>query len=312
MFKSRREVPADIEYVDIAGVARGASQNEPWSKQFLNYIATADALLHVVRAFRNESVPHPEGSLDPLRDIELVDMELALTDLLVVQKRIDRLADSIKKTARSEREASEQELAVLERIKPQLQQGVPIRHLGLNEEEEKLLRGFQFLTAKPMLIVLNIDEEQVAEAEDMVSQVASKVPWQNTRVVALAGKLEMEMSQLDEREAEEFREALGVPESGLDKVIRESYSLVNLLSFFTAGEKESRAWTVRKGSPIQVAAGVIHSDMERGFIRAEVTSYDDLVRCGSFAEARHHGVLRLEGKGYIVQNGDVIEVLFSV
>lgn len=312
MFKSRRAVPADIEYVDVAGVSRAPAQRELWSKQFLNYIATADALLHVVRAFRGESVPHPEGSVDPGRDIELVDLDLALTDLSVVEKRLDRLAESMRKVSRSEREAAEREQSLLERLRGELQRGAPIRHLDLTDEEERLLRGFQFLTAKPMLILLNIDEGQLAGAPSLVAEVESSVAWKKTAVLALAGKLEMEMAQLGEAEAKEFREELGVPESGLDTVIRESYRLLNLISFFTAGEKEAHAWTVRRDTPIQAAAGVIHTDMERGFIRAEVVSYADLVACGSFAEARHKGLLRLEGKGYIVRDGDVIEVLFSI
>lgn len=312
MFKSKKTIHADIEYTDVVGVSRGGSQNETWNKQFINYISTADALVHVVRAFRSDQVAHPEGDVDPARDVELVDLELALGDLAVVQKRIERVHESLKKVSKVEREKAEQELPLLERLQEQLRNGRPVRQVDLTEDEEKMIRGYQFLTAKPMLILVNIDENQLAEAGDLVKAVRAAAPPERTAVMAIPGKAEMEFSQLDEADAADFREALGVTESAVGEVIRESYRLLDLISFFTTGPDESRAWTIMNGTPVQVAAGVIHSDLERGFIRAEVVPYNDLVNDGSFAEAKAKGHLRLEGKGYVVKDGDIIEVLFSV
>jgi ribosome-binding ATPase len=312
MFKSKRIVPADIEYTDVVGVSRGSAQNETWNKQFINYISTADALVHVLRAFPDESVPHPEGSMDPARDVELVDMELALSDLAIVQKRLDRLTESIKKSPKAEREHLEKEVPVLERLQEQLRNGVPVRETDLSDDEEKMLRGYQFLTAKPMLVLINVNETQLPQEKELIEKVRGVARFKKTEVKVIAGKAEMELSQLDDEDAAIFREELGVVESAVDEVIQESYRLVNLISFFTTGPDESRAWTIKKGTPVQMAAGEIHTDLERGFIRAEVVPYEDLVADGSMVEAKNKGHLRLEGKGYIVKDGDVIEVLFSI
>ncbi len=313
IFHPKRIVQADVQYTDVAGISKGAAKGESFSRQFISYISTVDALVHVVRAFENADIPHPDETIDPLRYIETVELELAFSDLAIIEKRIVRLRESIGKTkAGPEREAFEHELATLQRIQPELENGAPIRALDLDEEEQRAIRNYGFLSAKPMLILLNISENQLDQADALVAKVKAKYDLPNTAVAAIAGKLEQDLTQLDEADAAEFMADLGLKESGLNRIIKLSYQLMGLISFLTAGPDENRAWTIRKGTNAQKAAGTIHSDLERGFIRAEVVHYDYLIAAGSMAEAKKHGHVRSEGKTYVVKDGDIIEVRFNV
>jgi GTP-binding protein YchF len=312
MFNPRRTVPADVQYYDVAGLAKGIHE-QGMSGRLLGYLSQAAALVHVVRAFEHEAVPHPEGSVDPLRDIETLNLELAFSDLALIEKRLQRLEASIPKLRGAERELFEQEAEVLGRLREELEAGIPIREVELKPEEEKLIRGFGFLTAKPLLILLNLHESQLGPAASLlVERARLRFGRPGVAIDALAGKIEAEIAQLNDEDAQLFLEDLGIAESSRDRVIRLSYELLGLISFFTVGPDEVRAWTIRRGTPAVEAAGEIHSDIQRGFIRAEVVAYDDLIAAGGLAEARKAGTLRLEGKTYIVQDGDVIHFLFNV
>lgn len=312
LFNPRRTVPAEVQYYDVAGLARGVHERGLGGR-LLGYLSQADALVHVVRAFDDPTVPHPEGSVNPLRDIETIDAELAFSDLAIIEKRLARIQSMIGKVRGAEREAQEREAELLSRLQAALTGGTPIREIELSAEEEKHLRGFGFLTAKPLLILLNLGEEQLGEpAERLLAAASERYERPGVAVDALAGKLEAEIAQLPDEDARAFMEELGIAEAGRDRIIRRSYALLGLISFFTTESHEVRAWTIRRGTTALEAAGTIHSDMQQGFIRAEVVSYDDLVRTGSLAEARRAGVLRLEGKQYVVQDGDVLHILFNV
>ncbi|MCM8747566.1 redox-regulated ATPase YchF [Thermomicrobiaceae bacterium CFH 74404] len=312
MFNPRRTVPAEVQYYDVAGLAKGVHERG-LSGRLLGYLSQADALVHVVRAFDDPAVPHPEGSVDPLRDVETIDLELAFSDLSIIEKRLARIQSMLGKLRAAEREAQEREAELLGRLQDALTEGTPIREVELSAEEAKALRGFGFLTAKPLLILLNFGEELLGEpAERLLAEVSSRYRRPGVAVDALPGKLEEEIAQLQDDDARDFMDELGIEEPGRDRVIRLSYALLGLISFFTVGPDEVRAWTIRRGTTAVEAAGTIHSDLQQGFIRAEVVSYDDLVRTGSLAEARRAGVLRLEGKQYVVQDGDVLHILFNV
>ncbi|MBI2865171.1 MAG: redox-regulated ATPase YchF [Chloroflexi bacterium] len=318
IFKPKRIVPADITYVDIGGFAVGFGQTEGFSGQLLSNVQKADTLVQVVRAFVDPTIPHitlphTEETVDPERDITTLDMELAFSDLGIIERRLERIRDSQHKVKPTERAAYELEAAVLAKLKSALEADTPIRALNLSDEEDKVIRPFQFLTAKPMLVLVNIHESQIPEAGDLEARLRQKHVRPRTEVAVVPGKVEMEIAQLDDEElAAEFRQSVGITESALGRVIRLCYHLLGYLSFFTGGPDEVRAWTIRKGASAQKAAGAIHSDMERGFIRAEVVHYDDLTRVGSLAEARKQGLLRLEGKNYVVKDGDLLTVLFNV
>ncbi|MBX5444157.1 redox-regulated ATPase YchF [Sphaerobacter sp.] len=312
MFNPRRTVPADVQYYDIAGLAKGIHE-QGMSGRLLGYLSQGAALVHVVRAFEDPSVPHPESSVDPLRDIETLNLELSFSDLALIEKRLGRIESTIPKLRGAEREANEREAEVLRRLKAALEEGTPIREVELQPEEERLLRGFGFLTAKPLLILLNVGEEQLgAPAQALVEEARARFGRPGVEVDALAGKIEAEIAVLDEEDAALFMADLGITESSRDRVIRLSYALLGLISFFTVGPDEVRAWTIRRGTPAVEAAGEIHTDIQRGFIRAEVVSYDDLIAAGGLPEARKAGKLRLEGKQYIVQDGDIVHFLFNV
>jgi GTP-binding protein YchF len=276
----------------------------------LSYLTTADALLQVVRAFEDDKVPHPEGSIEPKRDMASLDLELAISDLAIMERRLDKLETSLKGAKAAERESYLKEQLLLQKVKAELEKDIPIRIQGLTKEELKMLANYQFLTAKPMLVVLNIGEEQISQAAQLEGEISSLYP--QFAVVALCGKLEMELAQLSDDEAKEFREAMGLSKPALDRIIDLSYSLLGLVSFFTTVSSELKAWTIPGGTPAPKAAGKIHSDIERGFIRAEVVSYGDLESCGNLAEARKRGLLRTEGKNYVIQDGDVVTFLFNV
>lgn len=309
MFQPRKTVAAEVSYTDIAGSLKGFGR-EGVGGEFLSYLTTADALLQVVRAFEDDQVPHPEGSTDPKRDIASLDLELSISDLAIMERRLEKLETSLKAAKAAERESHLKEQLLLQKVKAELEKDVPIRLQGLAEEELKMLSNYQFLTAKPMLVVLNIGEKRIPEASQWEGEISSLYP--QFAVVALCGKLEMELAQLSDDEAGEFRASLGLSKPALERIIDLSYSLLGLVSFFTTVSAELKAWTVPGGTPAPKAAGKIHSDMERGFIRAEVISYSDLQGCGSLAEARKRGLLRTEGRNYIIQDGDIVTFLFNV
>ncbi len=314
LFKPKKEVPADVTYVDLPAPP-ASTDGRPGSDIPADQLArlrNADALIHVVRAFQDPSVPHADGALDPRRDMERLDLELVFADLGVVERRVEKLRTSGRHGTTAEREANERELAILERILPALTEGRPIRDLELTEDEARAVRGFRFLTEKPVMVLLNVDEKQLPEAPALVESFREASRHRQTMFDAMAARIEMEIGELDEEEAASFREELGVAEPSLERVIRLSYRLLGLISFFTAGPDETRAWTLADGSNAVDAAGAIHSDLARGFIRAEVVLYEDLVALGSMAEARKAGKLRSEGKTYRVRDGDVIEILFNV
>jgi GTP-binding protein YchF len=306
MFNPKKVTPADVQYVDVGGLSGSSRQGPGLSPALLNYIGGADALLHVARAFEDDDVPHPSGSVDLARDVADVDLELIFSDLAIVERRLARLNAEIGKMSARDREVRIAERDALERVRAALAAETPVRDLELSEEEEKLLRGYQFLSAKPLLLVLNIGEGQIN------SPPAFIYPHRRAQVVAFCAKIEAELAQLDDDDAQAFMQDLGISAPARDRVIAASYELLGLVSFLTAGPDEVRAWTIRRGTPAVEAAGAIHSDIQRGFIRAEVVAYDDLVRAGSMAEARKQGTVRMEGKTYIVQDGDVCHFLFNV
>jgi ribosome-binding ATPase len=307
MYKPKKVTFADVQYIDVAGLSGGARESGGLSPAFLNYISQVDALLHVVRAFEDPNVPHPQETVDPRRDIETVDLELAFSDLAIIERRLQRLNGEIGKTAGKEKELRIQERDVLQRLQAGLEADVPIRDAELAPDEEKMLRGYQFLSAKPLLIVLNIGEDQLNSPALQIDY-----PHHKSAVVALAGKVEAEIAQLDAEDARAFLDDLGIEAPARDRAIGASYDLLGLISFLTAGPDEVRAWPISKGLPALEAAGAIHSDIQRGFIRAEVVAYDDLIAAGSMAEAKKRGTVRMEGKTYIVQDGDICNFLFNI
>ena len=309
IFRPKKTVPAEVSYTDIAGSLKTFGR-EGLGGEFLSYLTTADALLQVVRAFTDEKVPHPEGTIDPKRDIASLDLELAVSDLAIIERRLDKLETSLKGAKATERESYSKEQLLLQKVKTELEKEIPIRQQGLAAEERKMLSDYQFLTAKPMLVVLNMGEEQISEASQLERELNTLYP--EFAVAAFCGKLEMELAQLGDAEAREFRAAMGLSAAALDRVIDLSYSLLGLVSFFTTVSAELRAWTIPGGTPAPRAAGKVHSDMERGFIRAEVVGYSDLESCGSVAEARRRGLLRTEGRNYIIQDGDIVTFLFNI
>ena len=312
MLKPKKTTPADVKYVDIALPLKARPKGAGLEGQIVSYLSKVDALFHVVRAFQDEKVPHIEGRVDPKWDIATMDLELAFSDLALIEKRIERLEVLLKGAKQPEREASLREKAILEKIKASLEEERPIREQGLTEEAAKVIENYRFLTAKPLLVLVNIGEEQLPQASALEDSLRSRYRHPHSEITTLCGKLEMELAQLEEAEAQEFRSAMGLAQSGLDRVIKLSYQLLGLISFFTTASDELKAWTIRKDTTALKAAGKIHSDMERGFIRAEVIGHHDLVKCGSPAEARKRGLIRLEGKNYIIQDGDVVTILFNV
>ncbi|GBD44053.1 Ribosome-binding ATPase YchF [bacterium HR40] len=306
--RSERIVPTQLEVRDIAGLVRGASRGEGLGNRFLAAIREVDAILHVLRCFEGGEVTHVEGRVDPLADAELVDTELLLADLESLERQRETL---IKRTRGQDREAKRR-LELLERILPAMAEGTPARQLGLGEEERALLRSFHLLTAKPVLYVANVDEASAASGNELSSRVVAMAAARGASAVVVSAAIEAELAQLDAASREEYLATLGLEEAGLDRVIHEGYRLLGLLTFFTAGPKEARAWTVPAGARAPQAAGVIHSDFERGFICAEVIAYEDYVACGGEAGARDAGRLRLEGRDYVMQEGDVCHFRFNV
>jgi len=312
IFHPKRKVPAEVTYVDVAAPPKSLGKGEGIAGQFLAQLSKMDALLHVVRAFEDARVPHMESSIDPERDIATMDLELAFSDLAIIERRLERIETSLKAAKPHEREAYSREQALLARLKTALEGERPVRELQLTEDEKRITSNYQFLTAKPLLVVFNTGEEMLSEASSLEEKWRTKHQRPQVQVAVLCAKLEMELSQLEDADAQQFRSSMGLEEAALNRMIAISYELLGLISFFTVVSNEVKAWTIHRDTPAVKAAGKIHSDMEKGFIRAEVVSYDDLVKCGSIAETRKRGLLHVEGKNYIVRDGDVITFLFNV
>ncbi|SHE84734.1 hypothetical protein SAMN02745133_01252 [Desulforamulus putei DSM 12395] len=308
MYKPRKTTYAQIQFSEVPGLVRGANEGKGVGNQFLSAIRNADLLVHVVRAFKNPDVPHVEDDINPLRDIETIAVEILLADMDLVEKRIQRIQTGKKIT-----KENAFELEVLKKCLAALEEESPISQLGLSEEEKLTLRNYAFLTEKPMMLVINIDEDQFRQGtypgkEEVEKYAAARgIP-----VIEICGRIEMEISQLPEEDRAMFMEDLGITEPGIERLARAVYDYLGLISFLTAGEDEVRAWTIKRNTDAKRAAGKIHSDIERGFIRAEVVAFDDLAAAGSMARAREKGLLRLEGKEYIVKDGDIINFRFNV
>ena len=312
IYQPRKIVAAMVSYVDVPPPATPSGRTRGISGQYLNDLQRVDALLVVARAFDDETVLHVDGSVDPFRDVENMMLELLFSDLDLLERRLQRLEERSKGAKVAERDAIEKERVLLEGIKEQLEGEIPIRDQRFTREQSDRLRGFQFLTSKPLIVLLNIHEDDLRESHRLEGRLAEMVQGPSVRAATICGKLEMDLAQMDESEESEFRQAVGAGESGMNRIIRLSYDVVGLVSFLTVGEDEVRAWEVAEGTAASRAAGKIHTDLEQGFIRAEVVPYDDLIACGSLAEARRRGVLRQEGKEYVVQDGDVMNVLFNL
>ena len=314
IFKPKKIVQADVTYVDLPAPpasSEGHVGTEELPAEHLGRLRDSDALLHVVRAFEDPNNPHPEGSVDPARDLDSLDTEFILADLAMVDRRLERLAAGGRHGTPAERESNEREEVVLRRLKTELDAGRPIRDAGLADDEAKAVRGFRFLTEKPVLVLLNVGERDLPGARELADAIGSAYAHQQAIVDFLSARIEMELGELEPEDAATFMDELGIAQSGLERVIRLSYRLLGLISFLTAGPDEVRAWPIVDGSNAVDAAGAIHTDLAKGFIRAETVGYDDLVQLGSTAEARKAGKLRSEGKTYRVADGDVIEILFS-
>lgn len=310
LIPAQKVVPTTFEFTDIAGIVKGASKGEGLGNKFLENIRQVNAIVHVVRAFDDDEIIHVNGKVDPLDDIATINTELVLADLEAVEKRYAKVA----RAAKGSDKTAKAEAAVLEKIKPVLEEGKAVRSIDFNEEEQAIVKGFFLLTSKPTLYVANIAEDDMADPENSpyYKQIKEFADSENSEVIALSANAEEEIAQLDDDEKADYLELAGVSEPGLDKLIRSAYHLLDLRTFFTAGEKETRAWTFKAGAKAPQAAGVIHSDFERGFIRAETFSFDDLDKYGSEKAVKEAGRLRSEGKEYVVQDGDIMEFLFNV
>ncbi|MFA6430784.1 MAG: redox-regulated ATPase YchF [Candidatus Margulisiibacteriota bacterium] len=305
LFSSKKTVPTYIEFYDIAGLVKGAAKGEGLGNKFLSHIREVDAIAHVVRCFQSDEIIHVAGKVDPKSDIETINLELNLADLVQVEKRLD----ATRPKARSGDKALLKEFEVLQKLKDGLEKGVPVRSIPLTEEEKLAIKGYMLLTSKPVLYVANVDETGSAAEVAIVEEIAKK---EGSKVIAISSKLESEIAELSDEDAKAYLTEMGIKESTLNRLIHSGYELLNLITFFTAGEKESHAWTIQKGMTAPEAAGKIHSDMEKGFIAAEVIHYPDMIACASYAKARERGLLHTEGKSYVVQDGDIIVIRFNV
>lgn len=310
MNKAQRTVPAMVEFVDIAGLVRGASKGEGLGNQFLANIRETDAVIQVVRCFEDENIIHVEGSVDPIRDIETIQIELALADLASLEKRRDKA----QRSAKSGDKDAKAQMEVIEKLLPALEEGSAARTVNLTDDERKIAKSFFLLTTKPTIYAANVDENSLADPDSnpFVKLVKDHAAKESAETVVICARLEEELISLEPEERGEYLNDLGVSSSGVDQMIKSAYKLLGLMSFLTAGEKEVRAWTIPVGTKAPKAASEIHSDIERGFIRAEIVSYDDLVKHGSRSAAREKGLVRLEGKEYIMQEGDVVDFRFNV
>ena len=309
MYNPAKITKAIVEFVDIAGLVKGASKGEGLGNKFLSHIREVDAICQVVRCFEDPNVIHVDGSVNPLRDIETINLELIFADLETLDKRLDKAKKNLKADKKYQAE-----IDLIEKLKENLNNGIPARAVECNEDEQELVKDMFLLTTKPILYIANVSEEQLdnVENDELVKQVKEYASAEKAEVIPLCVKIEEELSGLEDDDKKEMLEALGLEESGLDKVIKRSYDLLGLMSFLTAGEPEVRAWTIKKGTKAPQAAGKIHSDIERGFIKAEVVSYDDLMREGSMVAAKEKGLVRSEGKEYIMKDGDIVLFKFNV
>lgn len=309
MYNTQKVTPASIEFMDIAGLVAGASHGEGLGNKFLSHIREVDAIVHVVRCFVNDKIIHVSGSVDPIRDIEIINLELVLADLEQVTKKYEKDSKLIRTGDKSLIES----VALLEKVKSWLEAEKPVRTLTLTDDEKELLKSFSLLTAKPVIYVANISEDDIESGEnDMSRAVAEYAHAEHSGVISLCARIEEELISLPKEDRDDFKAELGIKESGLEKLVKASYDLLGLMSYLTAGEKEVRAWTIKKGTKAPQAAGKIHTDFEKGFIKAEIVSYDDLVEAGSFLKAKEKGKVRMEGKEYVMQDGDVVLFRFNV
>ena len=310
MFKPKKTVPTAFEFTDIAGIVKGASKGEGLGNKFLSHIRQVDAISHVVRCFADENVTHVSGVVNPIDDIETINLELILADLESVERRIDR----VEKMARQKDKEAMVEFEILAKLRDALEADQPARTVEFSDEQMKLVKGLHLLTSKPVLYVANVGEDDVADTSDnqYVQQVRDFAKKENAEVIVVCAKIEEEIAELEEDEKAMFLEELGIAESGLDQLIRAAYDLIGLATYFTAGVQEVRAWTFVKGMKAPECAGIIHTDFEKGFIRAETVSYEDLFAAGTMTGAREAGKVRLEGKEYLVKDGDVIHFRFNV
>jgi len=310
IYNPEKITPAHIEFVDIAGLVKGASKGEGLGNKFLSHIREVDAIVHVVRCFEDEDITHVEGAVDPIRDIETINLELILADLESLDKQISR----IQKMAKSGDKKYLENLEIMQQIKENLEKGIPVRNLTFSEEQQTFVRQLFLLTSKPVIYAANISENDVGKSPYplLVTKVMDYAQKENSQVLVICAKLEEEIIQLDSEEKEMFLREIGLESSGLDRLVSTCYSLLGLISFLTAGPKEVRAWTIKRGTKAPQAAGKIHSDFERGFIRAEVIPYDTLIALGSYSAAKEKGLVRSEGKDYVIQDGDVVLFRFNV
>lgn len=310
MYEPKQKIPTAFEFTDIAGLVKGASQGEGLGNKFLSHIRETDAIVEVVRCFENKDIIHVEGTIDPIRDIEIISLELILADLESIGNRIEKMG---KKARTSKVKEDLIELEALEKAKKALEENHPLRMVDFTTEEKKALKSYNFLTMKPIIYLANIDEEELTEIDNpYVKKVEEYASRENSKVIKVCAKIEEELSQLDESDKKEMLQALGIPMSGLDQLIKATYDLLGLATYFTVGKDEVRAWTFRKGMNAKECAGIIHTDFEKGFIRAEVISYTDLIELGSEQKVKEAGKARLEGKDYLMQDGDICHFRFNV
>lgn len=311
IYNPKRKIYATVEFYDIAGLVKGASKGEGLGNKFLSHIREVEAIVHVVRCFQDDNIVHVEGSIDPIRDIETINLELILADLEVLERRIEKGVKAVRGGIKD----AKFELEVMERIKAHLESNKPVRTMQFTDEEKAIVKGLFLITSKPILYVANISEDDLISENSenaFVKAVKEYAKEENSEVITICAKIEEELSSLEDNERDELLSEYGLTEPGLNKLIRSSYSLLGLISFLTAGKDEVRAWTIKKGTKAPKAAGKIHTDIERGFIRAEIISYDKLIECGSEAAAKEKGFYRLEGKDYIMQDGDIVNFRFNV
>lgn len=309
MYNPERVIPTTYEFTDIAGLVKGASNGEGLGNKFLSHIREVDAVVEVVRCFDDENIIHVDGSVDPIRDIEVINVELVLSDLEIVTSRINRIG---KKAMTTKNKDDVKEIELLERIIEALESNIPVRKLGLDEEEKKLISSFNLITLKPIIYALNVEDNDINTGNNYTKLVEDYAKKEGSETAIICAKLESELSELDEEEKKLFLDDLGIKESGVERLINKTYDLLGLATFFTVGKDEVRAWTFKKGSKAPECAGIIHSDFEKGFIKAEVMSYNDLVNAGSELKVRELGKARIEGKEYIMQDGDICHFRFNV
>ncbi|MGM9875820.1 MAG: redox-regulated ATPase YchF [Bacilli bacterium] len=309
MYLPERTIPTTYEFTDIAGLVKGASTGEGLGNKFLSHIRQVDAIVEVVRCFDDNNIIHVDGSIDPIRDIEVINVELVLSDLEIITSRIGKIG---KKAMTTKNKDDVKEIQLLEKIKDALEKNIPVRKLGLNDDEKKIISSFNLITLKPIIYALNVSENDIVNGNEYTNRVFEYAKNEGSEVVIISAKIESELAELDDDEKRLFLNELGITSSGLDKLIDKTYKLLGLATFFTVGSDEVRAWTFKKGMKAPECAGIIHSDFERGFIKAEVMSYDDLVREGSELKVREAGRARIEGKEYVMQDGDICHFRFNV